>query len=78
MCLVLNVVMATCICPGHSPSHADDDAGGDVMLIRSIIEGDLDGCLGLGLGSWRSCRDHRGLSAHLSGSEKYSTLVSQV
>jgi len=21
----------------HSPSHADDDAGGDVMLIRSII-----------------------------------------
>jgi hypothetical protein len=22
---------------GHSPSHADDDAGDDVMLIRSII-----------------------------------------
>ena len=37
MFLVLNnVVMATCIRPRHSPSHADDDAGGDVMLIRSI------------------------------------------
>lgn len=34
------LVLIICACAfgdGHSPSHADDDAGGDVMLIRSIV-----------------------------------------
>ena len=40
--LVVLVLISVYMCMlrdgnGHSPSHADDDAGGDVMLIWSII-----------------------------------------